>query len=57
MYYIQRKDSDYLETVDEFETKEEAIKMLVEYKISDPFAEYYTSTRPCSNWKPKQIKE
>jgi len=54
MYYIQRKDSYYLETVDEFETKEEAIKMLVEYKISDPFAEYYTSTRPCSNWKDKK---
>jgi putative IMPACT (imprinted ancient) family translation regulator len=51
MYYIQRKDSRELETVDEFETRKEARAMLAEYRMSDPSANYYTSTRACKDWK------
>ena len=51
MIYIQRKDSRYLETVDEFETMKEARKMLAEYRLSDPYAEYYLSRRACKGWK------
>jgi hypothetical protein len=48
--YIQRKDSGQLETVDEFDTRKEARAMLAEYRLSDPFASYYLSSRPCKGW-------
>jgi hypothetical protein len=51
MYYIQRKDGKYLETVDEFTTRKEAREMIKEYRLSDPSAHYYISTRACKNWK------
>ena len=51
MKYIQRKDSNGLETVDEFETYKEARQMLKEYRISDTSAEYYISSRCCKHWK------
>ena len=49
--YIQRKDGKYLETVDEFDTRKEALAMLAEYRFSDQSAHYYLSTRPCKNWR------
>ena len=51
MIYIQRKEGRELETVDEFTTYKEARAMLIEYRISDPAAHYYTSSRPCKHWK------
>ena len=51
MYYIQRKDNRWLETVDEFETLKEAREMLREYILGDNFAEYYISTRCCKAWR------
>ena len=51
--YIQRKDSNYLETVDQFDTRKEAKKMLTEYQISDRSAYYYISQRPCKDWATK----
>ena len=48
--YIQRKDNRYLETVDECETRKEAIAMLTEYRMADPSAHYYLSSRPCKDW-------
>jgi hypothetical protein len=51
MRYIQRKDANYLETVDEFETYREARAMLKEYRISDNSAYYYISQRACKEWK------
>jgi len=50
MKYIQRKDSQYLETVDEFETYREAVEMLAEYRMSDPSAHFYISSRACNDW-------
>lgn len=50
MFYIQRKGQGYLETVDEFDSRREAQKMLMEYMISDPSAIYYISSRPCKAW-------
>ena len=50
MIYIQRKDSRYLETVDEFETWKEARAMVKEYRLSDPSANYYLSSRACRDW-------
>ena len=49
MIYTQRKSSA-LETVDEFETRKEAIAMLKEYQQTDRSATYYLSTRPCQAW-------
>lgn len=51
MYYIQRKDGSYLETVDEFTTIKEAREMVKEYRFSDYSANYYISTRACKAWK------
>lgn len=51
MIYIQRRGDGYLETVDEFETLKEAKLMLAEYRMSDPTADYYTSRRPCKDWR------
>ena len=53
MTYIQRKDRDtnQLETVDEFETRKEARAMLAEYRLSDNSAYYYISSRCCKSWK------
>lgn len=50
MVYVQRKDSQQLETVDEFETYKEARKMVAEYRLSDPCANYYLSSRACRDW-------
>ena len=51
MVYIQRKDSNGLETVDKFETRKEARLMLKEYQLSDSYAHYYLSSRCCKDWK------
>jgi len=51
MKYIQRKAAHQLETVDEFETMKEARAMLKEYRLSDPSARYYISSRACRDWK------
>jgi hypothetical protein len=51
MFYIQRKDSNGLETVDEFTTRKEARAMLDEYQLSDWSAVYYISSRCCKAWK------
>jgi len=51
MVYIQRKDSNGLETVDQFETRKEARAMIKEYALSDYSAEYYLSTRACKDWQ------
>jgi len=48
--YIQREGNGYLETVGEFDTRKEAREMLAEYRIADPYAEHYISSRPCANW-------
>lgn len=53
MVYIQRKDKNNLETVDEFETRKEAAEMLAEYRLSDRTAEYYLSQKPCTDWSRK----
>lgn len=53
--YIQRKQGRNLETVDEFsfDTKEDRAefrRMLAEYRLADPSADYYGSRRPCRDW-------
>lgn len=55
MLYIQRKDSNRLETVDEFTTRKEARAMLDEYRLSDWSAVYYISSRCCKAWKESTI--
>lgn len=53
--YIQMKSNFGLETVDEFpynnkEERKEAKRCLNEYRISDPSANFYMSSRPCKEW-------
>lgn len=51
--YIQRRsiNHNYLETVDEFETRKEANAMLREYQLCDYSAHYYLSSRCCKSWR------
>jgi hypothetical protein len=51
MIYIQRIGGGLLETIDQFETRIEAIVMLAEYRLSDSYGIYYISTRCCKGWK------
>jgi len=53
MIYINRRSSDGIETVDEFEHKDwrEASRCLGEYRIADPFASYYRSQRSTKAWR------
>ena len=53
--YIQRRDSNEVETVDQFdyntkEERKEAKRCLNEYRISDPYANYYMSQKSCKDW-------
>ena len=49
-YYINLKGY-YRETVDELDTRKEAIAMLREYRLAYPDLNYYLSTRCCKDWK------
>jgi hypothetical protein len=51
--YIQRKGDGYLETVDEIEVtrSSQVFELLREYRMSDPTADYYSSQRPCNDWR------
>ena len=50
MTYIQRRDKNGLETVDQFATMKEAKAMLAEYRLSDSYGHYYISSRACKAW-------
>ena len=50
MTYIQRRGDGHLETVGEFTTRKEARGILKEYRIADPVAHYYLSSRPTHSW-------
>lgn len=58
MYYINLKTTQHgIETVDEFETRKEALSMLYEYQLSvmdiqcDLDLNYYLSTRSTKEWR------
>ena len=40
-----------VETVDQFETYKEARAMLAEYRLSDPYNNYYISSRSTREWR------
>ena len=51
-YYINREAGCSKETVDEYDTKEEALRMVSEYQMTEHGrAYYYVSSVPCANWK------
>ena len=50
MFYIQRKDARQLETVDQFDSRREALDMVREYRMADHSANYYISSRACKEW-------
>lgn len=53
MTYINIKNNNEVETVDEFDTYKEAKEMLKEYQLSDSYNNYYISQRSIKEWKNK----
>jgi hypothetical protein len=51
MRYINIKTSYGVETIDQFETYKEALKMVKEYNLSDPYNYYYISQRCTKEWR------
>lgn len=51
MKYINRRGDGYVETVDEFETRAEALEMLAEYRMSDRTAAFTISNTPTEGWE------
>lgn len=52
MTYINIKNGNGpVETVDEFETRKEALEMLAEYRMGDRVNNYYASSRCTKYWK------
>lgn len=49
-WYIQRKGDGQLETVDQFDTRKDALETVKEYRISDRSAGFYISRRACKGW-------
>lgn len=52
MYYINTQRYGHVETIDEFETRNEARKMLAEYNIAF-HGGCYISTRCTKDWREK----
>ena len=51
MYYINRQEGRYNETIDEYETRHAAYSMMREYQTADHGrAYYYLATTPKDNW-------
>jgi len=50
MKYINIKSVYGVETIDEFETIKEAIKMLKEYQLSNTYSNLYISQRHDKTW-------
>ncbi len=54
MVYINIKEAGSVETLDEFETRKEAVAMLREYRIaSSYYCAAYISSRCTKDWKNK----
>lgn len=51
MTYINIKNNSEVETVDQFDTRKEAIQMLKEYRLGDPYNSYYISQRCTNDWR------
>ena len=51
-FYIRRRDNrtSQLETVDEFESGEEAKEMLLEYAMADPAGTYVITRKATKDW-------
>jgi hypothetical protein len=47
-WFIQRRENGRVETVDQFDTRAEALAMRKEYVMADPTAVFYLSRRPCA---------
>ena len=39
------------ETIDQFDTRHEALRMLTEYQLSDLTGRYWVSSRPCKSFR------
>lgn len=51
-YFVNRQSGNYRETVDEFNDKEEAYKMMREYQFAEYGRAYYYVSMTCfKNWE------
>ena len=52
--YINIKNYGETETIDEFETRKEALKMAIEYNYGDSSNHYYLSQKCTKTWGEKR---
>ena len=52
-YYIQRRNTDTIETIDEYTDSKEAFAAAREHNLRDSSAHYYVMRRPCQAWLSK----
>jgi len=50
MLYINIRNNNEVETVDQFTTRKEANAMCKEYNLSDSYNNYYVSQRSTKEW-------
>jgi len=53
MYYIQFRDENGLETIDEVKTHKEARFLIKEYRLAYNTGHLYISSRACKAWRNK----
>ena len=56
MIYINIKNGNEVETIDQFGTYKEALAMIREYRFSDSYNYYYLSQRSTKEWRESQMK-
>ena len=54
MIYINIKQDNKVETIDQCETYKEAKAMVYEYNLSDRYNTYYISQRCTNDWRNRQ---
>lgn len=51
-YYLQvKRESNTIETLDEFTESKEAYRVAREYGLADTTARYYIAKKPCKAWE------
>ena len=54
-WYIQRKQSGKVETIDEIDDRTEAYRLAAEYNMADKTAYHYVQRVACKAWREREL--